>query len=88
MVDGVEWGTIFELEKAGDVFPTHVHDESSIHFTILAFGSIKCMGRPEIKDIVLTAEPGGTILNWKTGEAHGFTALTDGATLVNIRKNK
>lgn len=86
IIDGRSHGGIFTFEKAGDVFPPHVHDDSNIHYTVVAFGSIKCTGRPEIEGIVLEARPGGTLVNWKVGEVHGFVALTDGATLVNILK--
>lgn len=86
VVDGEPWGTIFTLEHAGDVFPEHVHLPADNHITILAFGSIRCTGHPAYEGAVLEAKAGGTIVNWKPGEAHGFIALSDGATLVNIRK--
>lgn len=86
MVDGKVWGTVFTLENAGDVFPTHVHNEADIHITVLAHGSIKCTGHPKYEGAMLEAKPGGTIVNWSPGEPHGFIALTDGATLVNLLK--
>lgn len=86
IVDGVQRGSVYILEKAGDEFPAHVHDQSTIHYTVVAFGAVKCIGRPEIEGAVLEAKPGGTIVNWKVGEPHGFVALTDGTTLVNILK--
>lgn len=79
-------GTVYTLEKAGDVFPVHTHGESDVHITILAFGKIECRGRPAIEGKILEAKPGGTIVDWKPNEPHGFVALTDGATLVNIIK--
>ena len=88
IIDGELWGTVFHLEHEGDVFPTHTHTEDDIHITVLAFGSIRCMGRPEIEGKVLRAKPGGTVVNWKPHEAHGFVALEDGATLVNILKRR
>jgi len=86
MVDGEMWGTIYTLEFAGDIFPTHVHSEKDNHITILAHGSISCMGHPRHEGKILEAHAGGTIVNWTAGEPHGFTALTAGATLVNLRK--
>jgi hypothetical protein len=86
MVSGIQWGTIYTLEHEGDVFPTHVHTEKDNHITILAHGSIRCMGHPRYEGKILEAQAGGTIVNWTAGEPHGFTALTPGATLINIRK--
>jgi hypothetical protein len=86
MVDGVFWGTTYTFQKAGDVFPMHVHTENDNHITILAFGSIRCSGHPRYEDKVLEAKAGGTIINWVVGEPHGFVGLVDGTTIVNIRK--
>lgn len=84
IVDGKVWGTIFTLEHAGDVFETHVHTEETNHITALLHGSVRVTGKHE--GVVLEAKPGGTIINWTAGEPHGFVALTDGATLMNILK--
>ena len=87
MVDGEFWGTTYTFEKVGDEFPTHVHlTEQDNHITILAFGAIKCTGHPKHEGKVLEANAGGTIMNWKVCEPHGFVALVDGTTIVNIRK--
>ena len=86
IIDGVVWGAIYILEHAGDEFPEHVHTEDNNHITILAHGSVRVLGKHA--GSVLKAEPGGTIINWKAGEPHGFVALTDAATLVNILKNR
>ena len=86
IVDGETWGTIFTLEKAGDVFPVHTHAEADNHITAILNGSVRCMGHPRYEGAVLEGKPGGTIANWKAGEPHGFVALTDGATLMNVLK--
>lgn len=86
VVDGETWGAIYTLEHIGDIFPVHVHTPADNHITILAHGSIQCVGHPRHEGVILEARPGGTIVNWRAGEPHGFVALTDGATLVNIRK--
>lgn len=77
-------GTIFTLEKAGDVFPTHQHTPENVHITVLASGSVRCMGRPEIEGKVLTQ---GHVYDWNPYEDHGFVALEDNTILVNIQKN-
>jgi len=84
IVDGKFWGAVYTLEYVDDVFPIHVHSEETNHITILTHGSVRVLGQHD--GTVLTAQPGGTIVNWIAGEPHGFVALTDGATLVNIRK--
>jgi hypothetical protein len=86
VVGGQLWGTIFTFEKAGDVFPDHVHTEENNHITLLAFGAIRCTGHPKHEGKVLEARAGGTVVNWVAGEPHGFVALTDGTTIINIRK--
>jgi hypothetical protein len=86
VVDGRFWGTTYTLEKVGDVFPVHTHDKNTNHITILAFGGIRCQGHPRYEGVEIYAQPGGTIIDWVPGEPHGWTALTDGATWVNIRK--
>jgi len=86
IVDGKVWGTVYTFEHAGDVFDVHTHTDADNHVTILANGSVCVLGKHE--GIVLAAKPGGTIINWKAGEPHGFAALTDGATLINIIKNR
>jgi quercetin dioxygenase-like cupin family protein len=85
LVDGKLWGVTWHFEKVGDVFPIHTHTEDNNHITIVSHGSIKLLGKHEGK--TLTAQPGGTIVNWPVGEPHGFEALTNGATLTNIFKN-
>ena len=55
--------------------------------TIVAFGRIRCTGRPEIEGQIIEAKAGGTVVDWDMDEPHGFIAETDGATLVNILKN-
>lgn len=85
-VDGKLWGTIYTFEKAGDVFQEHVHTDDDNHITALMHGSIRCTGHPRYEGLILEAKPGGTIVNWVAGERHGFTSMTDGATIMNIRK--
>jgi quercetin dioxygenase-like cupin family protein len=88
IVDRELWGVAYTFEFAGDDFPVHVHNEDDIHITVLAYGAVRCKGRPEIEGKVLKAKPGGTIINWKIGEPHGFVALEDGTTLVNMLKKR
>jgi hypothetical protein len=86
MVDGQTWGTIYTLENIGDVFPTHVHGDADNHITALLFGAVRVCGHPDHDGVELHARAGGTVVNWTAGKPHGFVALTDGATLMNLRK--
>lgn len=88
IVDGEMWGSIYTFEHAGDVFPTHTHTEDTNHISVLAHGSLRCTGHPKYEGVVIEARPGGTIINWIAGEPHGFVALTDGATLLNMPKKR
>lgn len=87
-VDGAAWGIIYTLEKIGDEFPVHVHNEADNHITLLAYGGVRCMGHPKYEGVVIEARPGGTVVNWTAGEPHGFVALSDGATLMNLFKER
>lgn len=82
------WGTIYELQHVGDIFPVHTHTDVDNHITALMFGSVMCMGHPKYEGKVLTAQPGGLIVSWVAGEPHGFEAITAGATLLNLIRNR
>ena len=84
IVDDEFWGTVYTFEKVGDVLPVHRHDAYTNHISIVTLGRFKLLGDNE--PTTLEAKSGGTIVNWKIGMLHGFEALTDGATLINIRK--
>lgn len=88
IVDGAHWGTVYTLEFKGDIFPLHTHSENDNHITILAHGSMRVEGHERYHGAELRAEPGGTILNWVAGEPHGFVALEDGTTLINLFKRR
>lgn len=87
-VDGKYWGTVYTFEKEGDEFPVHVHEEEDNHITMLVFGGIRCMGHPKHDGVEVYTQPGGIILDWIAGEPHGFIALVDGTTIVNLQKAK
>jgi hypothetical protein len=86
-IDDVDWGGVYTFEKAGDVFPAHQHTEEDIHITIVAHGSIEIIAGKS-KGKVLRAKPGGTIVNWKPHEEHGFVGLEDGTTIINLLKKR
>lgn len=74
-------GAIYDFEKAGDVLPKHVHDESDVHITIIARGSVKASSH----DWQVTAKA-GSIIDFRPHEPHEITALEDNTRIVNIIK--
>jgi hypothetical protein len=88
IIDKTMWGTAYFFEKAGDEFPVHVHDENTNHITIIVCGAIRFTGHPNHDGKIAEATPGLTVLNWKAGEPHGFIAMRDGSTIVNLRKHR
>ena len=83
VVEGVIWGSTYTFENVGDELPVHVHDEDTNHITIVAKGSVRCKGRPEIEGKVLGP---GTVIDWKVGLPHGFDALEPDTKMVQILK--
>ena len=73
--------TIYDFEKAGDVLPTHQHDENTIHISVVARGSFISEG-DDWKKKMRT----GDIIDWDPYVNHSFTALEDNSRLVNILK--
>lgn len=84
VIDGKSFGAVYTFEKAGDIFPVHTHTEETNHITVLLFGSIRASGHEKYEGKIYEAKSGGTIINWTAGEPHGFEALVDGTTIMNI----
>jgi hypothetical protein len=87
MIDDAMWGAVYTFEHKGDIFPTHEHTEKDIHITIVAYGAIEVIAGKS-KGKVLRAKPGGTIVNWKPHEEHGFVGLEAGTTIINLLKKR
>ena len=82
---GVIKGTVYTFEKAGDVFPEHVHTDADNHITVPMFGRVRCTGHPAHDGLILEPKSGGPIKPWTAGQPHGFIAETDGASIFNVR---
>ena len=74
-------GTLYDFEFAGDVLPSHVHDETNVHITIVARGRLKAYSH----DWSIEAGP-GQLLDFRPGEPHELMALEDGTRIFNILK--
>jgi hypothetical protein len=78
-------GIVYEFEQAGDVLPVHVHTEDKNHISIIARGSFRCIGDPEIAGQVL---PLGAVVDWPAHQEHGFIALENESRMVQISKTQ
>ena len=74
-------GVIYDFEEAGDELPLHVHDDETIHISILARGRLKAFGSGWEREVET-----GSVLDWQVGQWHGFVALEPNTRLVNIHK--
>jgi quercetin dioxygenase-like cupin family protein len=73
---------IFDFEVAGDVLPFHVHDEKTVHITIVTRGKIKAYSHDWEKE----ASAGAT-LDFRPNEPHEIVALEDNTRIINVAKN-
>jgi quercetin dioxygenase-like cupin family protein len=81
LVAGKLSGVIYTFEQAGDVLPTHSHDKSTAHITIVARGRVKAHGDG------WSAEYGaGSVIDFPANQSHEFIALEDNSRIVNIIK--
>jgi quercetin dioxygenase-like cupin family protein len=74
-------GAIFDFEKAGDILPSHIHDETNVHITIVCTGKIKAYSH----DWSIEAVP-GKVIDFRPGEPHEIMALEDNTRIINIIK--
>lgn len=75
-------GTMYDFDHAGDILQKHVHDELSVHITIVARGKIKAYSH-DWEQIV----PAGGLIDFRVGEPHELMALEDNTRIFNILKN-
>tara|TARA_R110002126_G_scaffold146103_1_gene292032 strand:+ start:253 stop:561 length:309 start_codon:yes stop_codon:yes gene_type:complete len=74
-------GTMYDFEKTGDIVEKHIHDESSVHITIVARGKVKAYSHDWEKEATA-----GQVLDFRVGEPHEIMALEDGTRIFNILK--
>jgi len=74
-------GVMCDFEKTGDILPKHLHDEQSVHITIVARGKLKAYSHDW--KIEATA---GQVLNFNPYEPHELMALEDNTRIFNIIK--
>jgi quercetin dioxygenase-like cupin family protein len=74
-------GIIYDFTKAGDILPTHIHNESNVHITIVCKGSIKTYSHDWEKEATA-----GQVVDFRVGEPHEIMALEDNTRIINIVK--
>lgn len=74
-------GVILDFESAGDILPSHIHDETNVHITIVCNGKIKAYSHDWEKEAIA-----GQILDFRPNEPHEIMALEDNTRIVNVVK--
>lgn len=75
-------GVIYDFSKSGDILPKHIHDNKTVHITIVCKGKVKVYSH----DWETEAEA-GQILDFRPNEPHEIMSLEDNTRIVNIVKN-
>ena len=78
-------GAVYAFGHVGDELAAHVHDAASNHITIIMQGSFRCTGNHLIDGKVLRQ---GQVVDWPTGEPHGFVALEPNSRMLQIIKGE
>ena len=74
-------GTIYDLEKAGDIVPKHTHTENDVHVTIVARGRLKAYSHDWETEV-----SAGQLIDFRVGEPHELMELEDNTRIYNILK--
>ena len=74
-------GMIFDFENAGDVLSKHIHNEDTVHITIVTKGKIKAYSHDWEQEGIA-----GQILDFRPNEPHEIMALEDNTRIINIVK--
>ena len=74
-------GSMYDFEKAGNILPKHIHNEESVHITIVARGKVKAYSHDWEKEAVA-----GQLLDFRPNEPHEIMALEDNTRIFNIVK--
>lgn len=72
-------GTVYEFTKVGAELPSHQHDASSVHITVVVMGSVKSQG--DGWEVILKA---GDIVAFKENQMHNLIGLEVGSRVINI----
>jgi quercetin dioxygenase-like cupin family protein len=74
-------GTIYDFEIAGDILPSHIHDETTVHITIVCRGKIKAYSHDWEKEATA-----GQVIDFRIGEPHEIVSLENNTRIINILK--
>ena len=82
--DGAITLTIYDFPEIGDILEKHTHDKTTVHYTIVAAGTVNYQVTGEPDKTYTT----GSIIKSLPGQEHGFVSLTPRARIVNIPYGK
>jgi quercetin dioxygenase-like cupin family protein len=72
---------VYTFEKAGDVLPEHINDETTIHITVV------CRGKVLVTSMGFKREAeAGEIIDFQVNQPHEILALEDKTKIINIVK--
>lgn len=79
---GILIGAIYDFDVPGDKLPLHIHNDKTVHISIVARGSFEITG-PTFESVKADT---GVVMDWDKDTAHEFTALEPNSRLINIIK--
>lgn len=74
--------TVYDFEFKNDILEPHKHEETDIHFTVIARGSFEITDGNKKRP-----SKSGEVIIFKPGLTHSFKALEDNSRIVNIPYN-
>lgn len=81
-VTGALRGRVHVFDKGGGL-AVHTHPEERNHITVVLRGRFLLSGRPAIDGKIMCA---GEVIDWMPHEPHGFEALEDGSSFLQVQK--
>jgi len=78
---GIIVGSIYDFPKVDDILPSHGHNETTQHITIIARGAIRVI-TPVMDQVFQT----GAVIDLPAFQMHEFIAAQDDSRIVNIQK--
>jgi len=78
---GIIVGSIYDFPQVDDILPSHGHNETTQHITIVARGSIRVI--TPVLDQVFQA---GAVIDLPAFQMHEFIATQDDSRIINIQK--
>jgi hypothetical protein len=75
-------GSIYDFEKINDILPSHGHNDTTAHITIVAKGEVRVI--TPVLDQVFQS---GALIDLPSFQMHEIIATQDNSRIINIIKN-